>query len=130
MKSSLIVSIAAAACLFSTVGSAQVSLDAGFARAEGTSGAEFGAGYSVVSVGGFRITPGLGAFSANDDTKLFGRIEATYSIPAALTLGLGGRYRDGHFRTYGTLGVPLFAMVSLKANAGSKYYGLGLQARF
>lgn len=41
---------------------AQVALEANAARAEGRWGAELGAGYTVLAIDGFRVTPSVGAF--------------------------------------------------------------------
>jgi len=142
---------------------AQAVLEANGARAEGQWGAELGAGYTIVSLAGLRVTPAVGAFiykgdndryrmddnggnprcrditngqyaksSLCDDTaaKFYGRLEATYSIPAAFTLGGGVRYMSDEFRPYGTVAFPLAPMISVKGNAGPKYFAAGLQARF
>jgi len=142
---------------------AQVALEANGAYSENQWGGELGAGYSVISLNGFRLTPGAGAFlykgdndryfmdsnggnprcrdttngqyandSLCDDTavKAYGRIEATYSFPASFTLGAGVRYMSDEFRPYGTVAFPLGPVISLKGNAGPKYYAAGLFARF
>lgn len=62
--------------------------------------------------------------------KAYGRLEATYSLPAAMTIGAGVRYMSDEFRPYGTVAFPLAPRIRLKANAGPKYYTAGLQARF
>lgn len=141
--------------------SAQVSLEANAARSEGHWGGELGAGFTVISIDGFRITPGAGLFLFDgreegyaleadarcvdevtgerapsalcDDlaSKLYGRVEATYTIPVAgITAGFGGRFMSGDLRPYGTLSVPLAPRLSLKGNVGPKYYAAGLNARF
>ena len=143
--------------------SAQVALEANVAKAEDQWGGEIGAGYSVVSLGGFQITPGAGVFLYKGDNdryvmddnggnprcrdlangqyadssncndlaaKVYGRLEATYTIPASVTLGAGVRYMSEEFRPYGTLAVPLGPLLHVKANVGSEYYAAGVLARF
>jgi len=62
MKSIAILAVAAAVLLPAAPAAAQVVLEANAARSEGQWGAELGAGFSVISIGGFRITPGAGVF--------------------------------------------------------------------
>lgn len=154
---------AAVLAIASSPAAAQVSLEANGARSEGQWGGELGLGYSIVSVGGFNLTPAVGAFiykgdndryymddnggnpRCRDETngqyadtelcndtaaKAYGRIEATYSLPAAFTFGAGVRYMSDEFRPYGTVAFPLAPRISIKGNAGPKYYAAGLQARF
>lgn len=139
---------------------AQASLEANVARSEGQWGGELGAGYSVIAIEGFRVTPGVGVFLFDggrdgyvdagaqcvdeataapapeefcdgSSARLFARAEATYTIPlAGITAGLGGRFMSGDLRPYATISVPLLPLLSLKANAGHKYYAAGLNARF
>lgn len=164
MKSVAFAPVAAAMLGLASPAAAQVALEANAARADGQWGAELGAGFSVISIGGFRITPRAGVFisdgsnaryaidnTANppacvdtdtgqtvrdgrcDDrsTRLYGRVEATYSIPlAGITLGTGARLTSSKLRPYGTIAVPLMPLVNLKGNAGAKYLAAGLQARF
>jgi hypothetical protein len=100
-------------------------LEANGARADGHWGGEFGAGYSL-DMAGFSLTPGAGLLVHDGDAKLYGRIEAAYSIPASARIGIGARFSDDHTRPYGTIAFPLLPTVALKANAGPKYYALGL----
>jgi hypothetical protein len=143
---------------------AGIALEANAARANGQWGLEAGAGYSVLAIDGFRITPGVGVFvsdksddrfglvdsggaeqcreiatgqPADEDlcdgtgTRIYGRVEATYSIPlAGLTVGTGARIDGQAVRPYGTVSVPLLPMFHLKGNVGHKYYSAGLAARF
>jgi hypothetical protein len=164
MKSIAIPAVAAAMFLTAAPAAAQVALEANVARSESQWGAELGAGYSVISIGGFRITPAVGVFLSDgdddryflddgatppecrkvdsgkvvsdkhcesDSTRLYGRVEATFTLPVAgASLGTGARLMSGKLRPYGTLAVPLMPLVNVKANAGSKYLAAGLQARF
>lgn len=162
MKKTIAAAAAAATLLTlaATPASAQIALEANAAKSEGQWGGEFGVGYSVISIGGFRITPGGGVFVFDRDTtgyaieadrcrvietgeavgdsrcdgtgtKLYGRVEATYTLPlAGVTIGTGGRLFSGKLRPYGTVAVPLLPLVNLKGNAGPKYVAAGLQARF
>ncbi len=54
--------VGAAAALVSPLCAGQIMLEAAGARAEATSGWELGAGYTILSAGNLRFTPGLGAF--------------------------------------------------------------------
>ncbi|WP_395396459.1 hypothetical protein WBP07_21475 (plasmid) [Novosphingobium sp. BL-8A] len=62
--------------------------------------------------------------------KFYGRIEATYTIPAAFTFGVGARYMSSEVRPYGTVAVPIAPRIDLKGNAGSHYFAAGLLAHF
>lgn len=113
MKHALAAFTAVSLLAVSAPAAAQVSVEANVARSEGQWGGELGAGYSVINIEGFRITPGVGVFLHDagrdgyeldgnsrcvdevtatpapddfcDDTsaKLFARAEATYTIPFA-----------------------------------------------
>lgn len=95
------------------------------ARADGHWGGELGAGYSW-GLAGFSITPGAGVLVAHDHTRLYGRVEAAYKIPAFAKIGAGVRISGDHTRPYGTVAMPLLPMVDIKGNAGPKYYAIGL----
>jgi len=58
--------------------------------------------------------------------KSYGRVEATYSIPLAATIGAGIRIGD-EVRPYGTVALPLAPTLSLMGNAGPYYFALGLR---
>ena len=62
----------------------------------------------------------------NTAVKPYGRVEATYSIPLAATIGAGVRIGD-EVRPYGTVALPLAPTLSLKGNAGPHYFALGLR---
>lgn len=66
----------------------------------------------------------------NTAVKAYGKIEATYSIPLVAEIGGGARFSSDKVRPYGTVAVPLAPRISLKGNAGPKYYALGLKAGF
>ena len=66
----------------------------------------------------------------NTAAKAYGRLEATYSLPAAFTFGVGARYMSEHVRPYGTVAFAIAPKVNIKANAGPKYYAAGLLAVF
>src|SRR5690606_30472225 len=69
---SLAIAAAAAVLLTAAPAAAQVALEANVAKSEGDWGAELGAGVSVISVGGVRITPGGGVVLADrDDDRYF-----------------------------------------------------------
>ena len=106
---------------------AQISVEANGARAEGHWGGELGAGYSF-GAGGFKLTPGAGLLFRSGDggSDLYGRVEATYSIPMSATIGAGLRFGD-NTRPYVTAALPLVPHLAVKANAGPHYYSLGLK---
>ncbi len=166
MKSIAVSAVAVAAALFVTAApaAAQVVLEANAARSEGQWGAELGAGFTVISIGGFSITPAAGVFLSDgddnryflddtatppecrkvesgkvvsdkrcesDSTRLYGRVEATFTLPVAgISVGTGARLMSSKLRPYGTLAVPVLPRVNVKANAGPKYLAAGVQARF
>lgn len=66
----------------------------------------------------------------NTAVKAYGKIEATYSIPLIAEVGGGARFSSDKVRPYGTVALPLAPRISLKGNAGPKYYALGLKAGF
>lgn len=138
---------------------AQVVAEANVARTEGDWGGELAAGVPVISDGGFSITPGVGAFfhhrghpgydedggqcfnkdtgdqvsdgkCDNSGTKIFGKVEATYRLPASLAVGIGARFISGDLRAYGTVAMPVLPHVDVKGNLGDHYIAAGLQARF
>jgi hypothetical protein len=104
---------------------AGIGAEAMGARADGHWGGELGAGYSW-GLAGFSITPGAGVLVANDHTRLYGRVEAAYKIPAFAKVGVGARISGDHTRPYGTVALPILPKVNLKGNAGPKYYAIGL----
>lgn len=164
MKSIVTAAVAATIAFAASPAAAQIALEANAARSEGQWGAELGAGYSIISIGGFRITPGAGVFLKDggndryfhdttatpagcrdtetglivsdrrcntDSTKLYGRVEASFTVPAVgLSVGTGARLMSGKLRPYGTLAAPILPLINVKANAGPKYLAAGLQARF
>lgn len=119
--------ILAAALVIGAASAAQAGIGAeGMgARADGHWGGELGAGYSW-GLAGFSITPGAGVLVAHDHTRLYGRVEAAYKIPAFAKIGAGVRISGDHTRPYGTVAMPLLPMVDIKGNAGPKYYAIGL----
>ncbi|WP_235506430.1 hypothetical protein [Altererythrobacter sp. Root672] len=57
----------AAMFMYAAPASAQVVLEANGANSEDLWGGELGVGYSIVSAGGFRVTPSVGAFLYQGD---------------------------------------------------------------
>jgi hypothetical protein len=96
-----------------------------YGRADGHWGTEIGAGYAM-GIAGFSLTPSAGAYLRDGDTKLYGRIEAAYTIPLSATIGAGARVSGDDIRPYATLAMPIFPKVRAKANVGPKYYAVGL----
>ena len=66
----------------------------------------------------------------NIAAKAYGRVEATYAIPAFAEVGGGVRLSKDKASPYGTIALPLGPSLRLKGNAGDRYYALGLTARF
>ncbi len=99
--------------------------EANYGRADGHWGTEIGAGYAM-GIAGFRLTPGAGVYLRDGDTRLYGRVEATYSIPLSVTLGAGARVSSDEIRPYATLAMPLLPKLAVKGNAGPHYYTVGL----
>jgi len=104
---------------------AGIGAEAMGARADGQWGGEFGVGYSF-GLAGFSLTPGGGVLVASDHIRAYGRIEAAYKIPLFAKVGLGALIDGDHTRPYGTVALPLLPLFNLKANAGPKYYAIGL----
>ena len=118
--------LAAALCTgAASAANAGIGAEAMGARADGHWGGELGAGYSW-GLAGFSITPGAGVLVSDDHTRLYGRVEAAYKIPAFAKVGIGARISGDHTRPYGTVALPILPKVNLKGNAGPKYYAIGL----
>ncbi|SLJ96076.1 hypothetical protein [Novosphingobium mathurense] len=64
----------------------------------------------------------------NTAVKGYAKIEATYTLPASIEFGGGARFSSDKVRPYGTLSFPVAPKVRVKANAGDKYYAIGLRA--
>lgn len=96
-----------------------------YGRADGHWGAEIGAGYAL-EMAGFSLTPGAGLYIRDGDTKLYGRVEAAYTIPLSATIGAGVRFSGDNTRPYATIAMPLLPKLRVKANVGPKYYAVGL----
>ncbi|WP_028055816.1 hypothetical protein [Sphingobium bisphenolivorans] len=96
-----------------------------YGRADGHWGTEIGAGYAL-DIGGFSLTPGAGLYLRDGDTKLYGRVEGTFSLPAFATIGAGVRFSGDYTRPYATVAMPLIPKLRAKANVGPKYYAVGL----
>jgi len=106
-----------------------LGVEANYGRADGHWGAELGAGYAI-GLAGFSLTPGAGVFIRDGETRAFGRVEATYTIPASFTFGAGIRVSSANTRPYGTLAMPLLPNVKIKGNIAPKYYAAGLTIGF
>jgi hypothetical protein len=96
-----------------------------YGRADGRWGTEVGAGYAM-DVAGFSLTPGAGVYLHDGDAKLYGRVEATYSLPAFATIGAGVRFSGDNSRPYATIAMPVIPKLRVKGNVGPKYYAVGL----
>lgn len=102
-----------------------LGVEANYGRADGHWGAELGAGYAM-GIGGFSLTPGAGVYLRDGDAKLYGRVEATYSLPASATIGAGVRFSGDNSRPYATIALPILPKLRVKGNVGPKYYAAGL----
>lgn len=118
--------LAASAMAASAAHAEGIGVEANYARANGHWGAELGGGYAL-DLGGFSLTPGAGVHFRDGDTSLYGRIEATYSLPASLTFGAGVRISGDDPRPYATVAMPLLPKVQVKGNLGPKYAAVGLR---
>lgn len=96
-----------------------------YGRADGHWGTEIGAGYAL-DMAGFSLTPGGGVYLRDGDTRLYGRVEAAYTIPLSATIGAGLRVSADEARPYATLAMPLLPKIRVKANVGPHYYAAGL----
>ncbi len=138
---------------------ATVTAEANVARSEGNWGGELAVGVPVIQDGGFAITPAVGAFfhkrdydgyyednsqcfrrsddeqvgdgrCDNSGTKIFGKVEATYTLPMSFTFGLGARLIGNDLRAYGTAAMPLAPFLDGKVNVGDHYVAAGVRAKF
>jgi len=100
--------------------------EANYGRADGHWGTEIGAGYAL-ALGGFSLTPGAGVYLRDGDTKLYGRIEAAFTLPASATIGAGVRLSGDNTRPYATLAFPLIPRLAFKTNIGPHYYSVGVK---
>lgn len=101
-----------------------IGVEANYGRANGRWGTELGAGYAL-DLGGFSLTPGAGVFLRDGSARIYGRVEATYSVPASMTIGAGVRLSGDDPRPYATIGMPVLPSVLVKGNAGPKYVAVG-----
>ncbi|OYW87024.1 MAG: hypothetical protein B7Z20_06085 [Sphingobium sp. 32-64-5] len=119
--------IAAALALGTTAAHAEgLGVEGNYGRADGHWGTELGAGYGF-DLGGFSVTPGAGVYLRDGDTKLYGRIEAGFTLPASATIGAGLRFSGDNTRPYATIAFPVLPMVDIKANAGPHYVAAGIR---
>ncbi len=96
-----------------------------YGRANGRWGTEIGAGYAL-DMAGFSLTPGAGVYLRDGATKLYGRVEAAYTLPAAARIGAGVRFSGDKARPYATIAMPIVPKLRVKGNVGPKYYTAGL----
>ncbi|WP_176592634.1 hypothetical protein [Sphingobium sp. EM0848] len=122
---SYLLAAAAAIALAPAAHAEGIGAEINYGRADGHWGTEIGAGYAM-NLGGFSLTPGGGVYLRDGDTKLYGRVEATFSLPASATIGAGVRFSGENTRPYATIAMPLIPKLRAKANVGPKYYTLGL----
>jgi len=96
-----------------------------YGRANGSWGAELGAGYEM-GFAGFSLRPGVGLFFRDGDTSVYGRVEAAYQLPASFRIGAGLSFSGDDPRPYATIAMPLMPKVAVKGNLGPKYIAAGL----
>lgn len=110
-----------------------VAIEGNLARAQGNWGAELGAGYSF-QAGPITLRPIGGVFihSENDEreVKLYGKAEATLTIPALAEVGAGARISGDRTRLYGTAAFNLLPLLKVKGNLGENYVSIGLLGQF
>jgi hypothetical protein len=106
-----------------------IGAEAGYGRADGHWGTELGAGYAF-DLGGFSLTPGGGIFLRDGGSRVYGRVEAAYTLPASLSIGAGLRVSSANTRPYATLAMPLLPKVRIKGNLAPKYYTAGVSIGF
>jgi hypothetical protein len=121
----LALAAATLALLPATAQAEGIGAEINYGRADGHWGTEIGGGYAF-GLAGFSLTPGGGVYLRDGDTKLYGRVEATYTIPLSATIGAGVRVSGDNTRPYATLAMPILPKLRAKANAGPKYYAVGL----
>lgn len=119
----------AALALTSAAHAEGVGAEANYGRADGRWGTELGAGYSF-EMAGFSLTPTAGVFLRDGGTRAYGRVEATYSVPASITFGAGLRISGANTRPYATFALPLLPKVAIKTNVSPKYYTAGVTLGF
>ena len=102
--------------------------EAHYGHAEGRDGTELGVGYAL-GFQGFSLTPGAGVFIRDDKTRVYGRVEAAYTLPTALSVGVGVRLQD-EARPYATVAFPLLPKVAIRGNLGAHYYAIGLKVGY
>ena len=67
----------------------------------------------------------------NDVAALFyGKIEATYTIPAVAEIGVGARYMDEKVRPYGLIAVPVAPKFKVVGAGGPDYFSAGIRFGF
>ena len=128
MKSLYKLAAAAAFALTALAPAAQaegLGAEVNYGRADGHWGTEIGAGYAM-NLAGFSLTPGAGLYLRDGSTKLYGRVEAAYNLPAFATIGAGVRFSGDNTRPYATIALPLIPRLKVKGNIGPKYYAAGL----
>lgn len=130
MRTTFFAGFAMAAAAFALGGTAAhaegLGVEGNYGRADGHWGTELGAGYAF-DLGSFSVTPGAGVYLRDGDTKLYGRIEAGFTLPASATIGAGLRFSGDNTRPYATIAFPIFPMLDVKANAGPHYVAAGIR---
>lgn len=63
----------------------------------------------------------------NTAVNVYGKVEATYSIPLVATIGAGVRFSERDTTPYGTVAFPITPGLKVKGNIGDGYYALGLR---
>lgn len=125
MKSIHLLAAVAALTLAPAAHAEGIGAELNYGRADGHWGTEIGAGYAL-DLGGFSLTPGGGVYLRDGGSRLYGRVEAAYTLPASATIGAGVRISEDNVRPYATLAMPLIPKLRAKANIGPKYYAVGL----
>ncbi|MEH3103716.1 MAG: hypothetical protein PGN12_07395 [Sphingomonas phyllosphaerae] len=67
------------------------------------------------------------SYCDNTAVNIYGKVEATYSIPLVATIGAGVRFSERDTTPYGTVAFPITPGLKVKGNIGDGYYALGLR---
>lgn len=129
MKKQALGAIAMAAALAAaTPAAAQVALEANVARSEGRWGAELGAGYTILAIDNFRVTPLVGVFFHDKSSDRYDISDAGGELRCRnVTTGRAvdsdrcdGKGRKVYGRIEATLALPI---AGINAGAGARLTG-------
>ncbi len=67
------------------------------------------------------------SYCDNTAVNIYGKVEATYSIPLIATIGAGVRFSERDTTPYGTVALPITPGLKVKGNIGDGFYAVGLR---